>query len=146
MALLFPESYIESTTERIRLYRVLDEIPDEGELQKFAEDLSDRFGSVPYQTAELLDMVRLRWIAMDLGIEKIRMKSQKLAVFFISNQDSPYYQSNAFTKILQYVQTHQRECQMIERNGKLTLSFGGISTVKLALDKLSPILNLGNEL
>jgi len=145
LALLFPESYIESTTERIRLYRVLDEIPDEGGLQKFTYDLSDRFGSIPYPTAELLDMVRLRWIAMDLGIEKIRMKSQKLVVFFISDQDSPFYQSNAFTKVLQHVQAHQRECQMVEKNGKLTLSFGRISTVKLALDKLSGILDPANK-
>jgi len=140
LALLFPESYIESTTERIKLYRELDEIPEETELQSFTDHLIDRFGPLPKQTEELLDMVRLRWLAMDLGIERIMMKNEKLVLYFISNQDSPFYQSQSFGKVLDYIQKNPRTCEMRERNGKLTLSFARFQTVNAALKKLSEII------
>ncbi len=141
LALLFPESYIESTTERIRLYRVLDDIPDEDELQKFSGHLIDRFGPIPPQTEELMNMVRLRWMAMNMGIERIMMKNGKLVVYFMSNQEAPFYQSPVFGHILQYIQQNPRKCEMREKNGKLALSFGQTHTVKDALNKFGSILN-----
>ncbi len=140
LALLFPESYIESTIERVKLYRELDNILNEDKLQQFIIGLIDRFGAIPSQTEELLDMVRLRWTAMDLGIERIMMKSQKLVVSFISNQDSPFFETAVFGRILQYVQQNQRSCEMKEKNGKLTLNFGRIGTVRQALSILEKII------
>ncbi len=139
MALLFPESYIESTTERIKLYRELDEISNEEDLERFTDRLADRFGTPPPQTVELLDMVRLRWLAMSLGIDRIMMKNGKFILYFICSQDSPFFQSEAFSRVLDYVQKNQRTCEMREKNGKLTLSFGRIQTVKDALNKLGNI-------
>jgi len=133
LELLFPESYVESTSERIRLYRELDEIRDEAGLEDFARRLSDRFGEIPMQSLELLEVVRLRWIAMSLGVERIMLKNEKMVLYFVSNPESGYYQSPAFTRVLDYVQKHPRTCSMKENNGKLTLTFTGIGSMKKAV-------------
>ena len=139
LAVLLPDSYIESTSERIKIYRELDEIKEEAHLQLFTQKLNDRFGPLPEQTEELLNIVRLRWAAMRLGIERIMMKNQKLVLYFISNMDSPFFNSPAFSQVLNYVQNNPRRCQMREKNGKLTLSFERIPSVKQALSKIISI-------
>ncbi|MBT3747565.1 MAG: transcription-repair coupling factor [Bacteroidetes bacterium] len=140
LAVLFPESYIESTSERIRLYRELDEISDEDALQIYTEHLQDRFGELPVQTEELLDMIRLRWLAMRLGVERIMMKNQRMVMYFIANQESAFFNSPIFVQILNFVQTHPRHCQMREKNGKLTLSFEKVASVRVGLEKLGKVL------
>jgi len=139
LAVLFPESFIESTSERIRLYRELDDIKDEEGLQIFSDKLEDRFGTFPSQTHELINVVRLRWLAMSLGVERIMMKNQRMVLYFVSNQNSPFFSSPVFVKILDYVQKHPRHCQMREKNGKLTLSFGKIESVGEAILRLEAI-------
>jgi len=139
LAVLFPESYVESTSERIRLYRELDEIKDEDSLQIFSDKLEDRFGPFPSQTQELINVVRLRWQAMSLGVERIMMKNQRMVLYFVSNQESPFFSSPTFVKILEYVQKHPRHCQMREKNGKLTLSFGKIGSVEEAISRLGAV-------
>ena len=136
LSLILPGNYIESASERISLYNELDNVTDEEGLEQFTRNLTDRFGTLPPETRELLDMVRLRREAMKMGIEKVMMKNGKLVFFFISDQESPYYQSPVFGRILEFVQAHSRKCQMRERNEKLTLSFSGISTVSKALQIL----------
>ena len=132
MELLFPESYIESTSERVRMYRELDEINDENTLQRFAAQLKDRFGEMPDQSVELLEVVRLRWLAMGLGIERIMLKSDKMVLYFVSDPESSYYQSAIFAKVLEFVQKHPRRCRMKEANNKLTLAFEQVTTVEKA--------------
>ena len=102
--------------------------------------LKDRFGKVPNQTIELMNVVRLRWHAIDLGIEKLILKNKKMIAYFISNQESPYYQSALFSKILGFIQQNPKGIKMKELNKKLTLSFENISSVKNAIEKVQRIL------
>ncbi len=139
LEVLFPESYIESTRERVRLYRELDETLNEQALESFANQLIDRFGPMPSQSVDLLNVVRLRWIAQELGIERIQLKNSRMVCYFVSNQNSPYYQSEEFSRVLQYVQKNPRSCYMKEASGKLTLSFEGIREVKKSLEILTRI-------
>jgi len=121
LELLFPESYIQNIAERVKLYRELDNIEKPEQLATFAEQLRDRFGALPPQSAELLQVVRLRWLSMGLGIEKVMLKNGALICHFVSNQQSPFYSSPVFQKVLGFVQRQHRHCQMKESGGKLSL-------------------------
>jgi transcription-repair coupling factor (superfamily II helicase) len=141
MELLFPDSYIPGTAERMMLYRELDNQENESQLQKFEASLTDRFGKLPAASSDLLNVVRLRWAAMNLGVERIVLKNQKMICYFPSDQRSPYYQSDAFGKVLRYVQTHPRKCRMKEE-GKLTLTFEAILLIGEAVGLLKDIDSL----
>lgn len=142
LELLFPDSFIPGSAERMLLYRELDNLENESQLQKFEAGLVDRFGKLPAESAELLGVVRLRWIALTLGIEKIVLKTQLMICYFPADPQSPYFQSPAFGKILKYVQTHPQKCRMKEE-GKLTLTFSDILSVSEAVDKLKEIETAG---
>lgn len=131
LELLFPPSYIPGNAERMMLYRELDNLENEEQLRKYESGLIDRFGKLPPESQELLNIVRLRWMAIESGIEKIILKNQKMICYFPSDQKSPYYQSEAFSKVLLYVQKHPRKCRMKEE-GKLTLTFDNILSVSEA--------------
>lgn len=131
LELLFPASYIPGNAERMMLYRELDNLENEEQLRKYESGLIDRFGKLPPESEELLNVVRLRWMAIDSGIDKIILKNQKMICYFPSDQKSPYYQSEAFNKVLLYVQKHPRKCRMKEE-GKLTLTFDNILSVSEA--------------
>ncbi|WP_431157450.1 transcription-repair coupling factor [Winogradskyella poriferorum] len=141
--LLFPDDYVNNITERLNLYTKLNEIKTEEDLQKFESEIVDRFGEVPIQVSGLFDSVRLKWIAVKIGVEKLIMKQGKLIGYFIQDQQSSFYQSDAFTKVLQFVQRNTGKCKMKEkktRNGlRLLLSFENITSVKQALETLSKI-------
>ncbi len=139
MELLFPEGYVQSISERMLLYRELDSMESEENLQQFEASLLDRFGKLPAPSIELLEVVRLRWVAISLGIERIILKNRKMSCYFISDQQSPFYQSEAFTKVLSFVQHNPGKCKMKEKNGKLSLSFEPIGTIKKAKDTLAAI-------
>ncbi|RKD92855.1 transcription-repair coupling factor [Mangrovibacterium diazotrophicum] len=139
MELLFPDAYIQSISERMLLYRELDSMETEENLQQFEISLTDRFGKLPAPSVELLEVVRLRWVAINLGIERIILKNKKMICYFISDQQSPYYQSEAFTRVLSYVQHNPNKCRMKEKLNKLSLSFENISTVAKAKTVLSEI-------
>ena len=132
MELLFPDQYIQSVSERMLLYRELDNLETEATLHQFELGLVDRFGKLPPESMELIEVVRLRWLAIGLGIERIILKNKKMTCYFISDQRSPYYQSPAFTKILQYVQKNPGKCRMKEKQDKLSLSLENIKTVVAA--------------
>ena len=142
--LLFPDDYVNSITERLNLYTTLNNLKTEDELTTFENQLIDRFGELPTQVVDLLNSVRIKWIATKIGVEKVIMKKGKLIGYFINDQKSGFYQSNYFTKVLQYVQTHPQTCKMKEkqtRNGlRLLLTFDNIKTVEKALQVLKPIL------
>ncbi len=140
--LLFPDDYVNNITERLNLYTKLNELKTEAELQKFEKELLDRFGEMPKEAKDLLNSVRIKWIAISMGLERLVMKQKKMVGYFVADQQSAFYQSDAFTKVLQYVQTHPQKVTMKEkqtRNGlRLLLTFEGISSVDKALRALEP--------
>jgi transcription-repair coupling factor (superfamily II helicase) len=115
----FPEDYISNIPERMQLYRELDNLNEEEELLTFENNLIDRFGPIPQKAKILFDIVRIRRTAKKLGIEKIVFKSNKLYLYFISNQDSYFYNSPQFGKILEWLQNNPAVAEMKEGKGKL---------------------------
>lgn len=140
--LLYPDDYINNITERLNLYTQLNEVQDEEGLQKYEAELVDRFGELPSQVVDLLNSVRIKWIANTIGLEKVVLKKGKFLGYFIADQQSDFYQSPAFTQVLHYVQSNPRSCQLKEkqtRNGlRLLLVFDGINSVEKALGALEP--------
>ncbi len=136
-----PDEYVSNVSERIRLYRILDSIEEEKELIKFETDLIDRFGPIPYPTKDLLQIVRLRWIAEKLGFEKLIIKNNRLIAYFISDKDSSYFRSDTFVKILNFVQKKPTNFRMKEGNNKLTISIDEINHIEKAILILNKILD-----
>jgi transcription-repair coupling factor (superfamily II helicase) len=141
--LLFPDDYVNNITERLNLYTQLNLIKTEKELQKFESEIIDRFGELPKQVIDLFNSVRIKWIATKAGLEKVVMKHGKLIGYFITDQQSAFYQSNGFTKVLKFVQSHPTSCKMKEKQTRkglrLLLTFDNIKSIKQALAVLSPI-------
>ena len=140
LEVLLPDEYVSSTTERLSLYKELDSIEKEEDLVIFQERLTDRFGPVPHEAIELMNALRLRWLARDMGLEKLVIKQSAMLGFFILNPDSPYYQSAAFTSVLQYLQSHPTAFKMRQNNERLHISFKNINSISTALAVLRPIL------
>ena len=144
--LLFPDDYINNITERLNLYTELNQVSDEEGLQKFETELVDRFGELPTQAEDLLNSVRIKWIANSIGLEKIVMKKGKMIGYFIADQQSDFYQSSAFTAVLQFVQTHAKLAKLKEkqtRNGlRLLLVFEHINSIDKAYKSIQPFDSL----
>lgn len=132
LELMFPASYIPSPAERINQYRELDNVTNKEELMAFEERLSDRFGAIPDAANQLIEIISLRWMAMDLGFEKIVLKSGKMLAYFVADQQSDFYASNGFRQILQYIQQHSTIGKVSERNNKLSVIFPKVSSVNKA--------------
>ena len=137
LEILIPDSYISNITERLNLYKELDGIEDEQGLESFRLKLVDRFGPVPVQALSLFATIRLRWLARRLGFEKLVLRNHKLVAYFISNPDSPYYQSEQFTSILNYLKDNPSWSSLKEEKDKLVLHFKGINSIDEAFGKLS---------
>ncbi len=140
MEILLPTEYVYSTTERISLYNQLDNIQDEEKLQEFTNALIDRFGPLPRQAADLINTIRLRWIAREIGFEKLILRNKTLIGYFISQPDSPYFQSKDFEKVLRFLQANERSSRIKEQNNKLMLYLNNVRTVNAALDRLNQLL------
>jgi len=108
-------------------------------LGRFEVGLRDRFGPIPTQVIELIDTIRLRWLGMDIGLERVVLKNGKMVGYFIQNKNSAYYQSEPFTKVLKYIQANSGASKMKEANNKLTLTFEKVTSVKEAIGKLTPV-------
>jgi transcription-repair coupling factor (superfamily II helicase) len=134
-----PADYINASAERIKLYSELDNIPDEEKLEAFAEKLIDRFGPIPKQANALFNAVRLRWLARDLGFEKLVLRNKMLTAYFVSDQESAYFQSKTFSSFLKFVQANPTSCRMKETGNKLIIQFKNISHVLSALELLRNI-------
>lgn len=139
LEILFPEDYVESISERIKLYRELDNIETEEDIEKFESQLIDRFGALPEASIDLLNVVRLRWLAIDLGIEKLILKNSKLVLYFISDQQSAFYQSAQFGKVLKFLQLQIVACKMKEAKNKLSLRFDKVPNIRAASEILKQI-------
>ena len=137
----FPASYIPSDSERILLYRELDTMEDERDIEQFRIKLQDRFGQIPEKGEELIRIVRLRRIARKLGIEKIVLKTGKMLIFLVSQPDSAYYQSKAFDKLIRFTQKNYKRTQLSEKNNRRSLTVQDIDTVNKAVTVLEDIQN-----
>ena len=141
MEILIPDHYVNSISERLQLYKDLNIIENEDKLIIFVEQITDRFGKIPPEVEKLLHTIRLRWIAKDLGFEKIILKANKMIAYFVANPNSAFFQSEQFGLILKFIQLNPKACQMKEKNNKLSLIFEKISTVEMALIQLKMITN-----
>jgi transcription-repair coupling factor (superfamily II helicase) len=139
LEIMMPDSYVTNITERLSLYKELDGLNAEEDLLQFQEKLIDRFGPVPQQTQELLNTIRLRRMARSLGFEKISLRNGLMTATFITNKESPFYQSNIFSTVLQFIQVYQKTCRMKEVNEKLSLTFRDVDSVSKAIQALVPL-------
>jgi len=141
--ILFPDDYINSITERLALYNKLGTLQKEEELLVFEAEIIDRFGEIPTEVCDLLDSVRIKWLAKELGLEKIILKQKRMLGYFVANQQSDFYQTQAFSKMLQYVKNNCKSCVMKEKETKnglrLLITFIRIDSVKTALHILNKI-------
>ncbi len=140
LELLFPNEYIPTSSERMLVYRELDSLETDEEVAKFRTRLTDRFGPVPPMGEELLRVVPLRRIGKQLGIEKILLKGGQMALYFVSNLESPYYDSAAFGRVMNYTAMTPYECRFRELSGKRSLLIKGIDSVETALSVLSAMM------
>ena len=141
--ILFPDDYINNITERLNLYNELSQIKDESTLQQFEQKLIDRFGALPKPAIALLNSVRIKWKATAIGLEKVVIKQGKMVGYFISDQQSNFYQTSRFMKVLQFVQQNGNLCKMKEKETKnglrLLLTFENVKSINKALELLEGI-------
>jgi len=139
LEMLIPDSYINTVSERLVLYSELNSCKDEEELAAFKTKLEDRFGDIPKQVKELFNAMRLKWLATSLGMERIIAKKGKMSCYFIQNQDSAFYQTEVFGKIIQYVQEHPKHAQLKQTPKYLILNFVDVKSMQQAKERLSEI-------
>jgi len=139
LELYFPDLYVPNDSERMLLYRELDSLEEDAQVEAYRKRLIDRFGPVPQQGEELMRVVQLRRRGRRLGCEKIMLMQHTMRLFFVSRADSPYYQSDAFGRIIEYATTHVRTCQLREKNGRRSLLVSDVNSVGEALKILHDI-------
>ena len=136
LEVLIPDDYVTSISERLQLYKELNELSKEEELDKFRERLIDRFGPIPIATQELIQTITLRRMAKDFGIEKLILKQNKMVCNFVANQNNPFYQSPNFMKLIQYAQDHPRSAHLRETTERLSLVCENVNSIRSAIEKL----------
>ena len=135
----FPDQWVPTDSERMLLYRELDNLKNDDELARYRQRLIDRFGEIPKVANELMNVVPLRRKAKQLGCERLMLKMGRMTMFFVSNPNSPYYQSQAFDSILNYIASNPRRCNIRENNGKRSLVVNDVKTVEDAIVVLEEI-------
>ena len=140
LEIMFPDEYISNISERIRLYKELNEIDSDEALILFENKLIDRFGNIPPMAEALLDIVRIKWIAVKIGIEKILLKNNLLIANFVSDHNSQFYSSALFVSIMNYVNGKQRQMNIKQKASKLSLTITDVKSVKTAIQILNEIL------
>ena len=145
IAVCFPTDYIENISERITLYRELDSLRSEEQLLEYRKRLIDRFGPLPEQANELLDVVRLRWLCCRLGVEKILLKGERMTLYFVQHKDA-YWQSEQFGNMVQYAETRPERCSLQEekdkkgyKTGRRYISITNVKTIAGAINLLTKI-------
>ena len=142
LTLMFPSNYVPQENERISLYRELDNMESERDVEDFEERLKDRFGEIPSIGKELIRIVPLRRIARRLGIEKIALMKGQMYTYFVGDENKAYYQSRAFGRMLNYLQLNPLRCKLREKNGRRSMLIADVTTVLQALDILRTITSL----
>ncbi len=144
LEMYFPDQYVPSDSERMLLYRELDGLQTDEQLEAYRTRMVDRFGPVPHVAEELMKVVPLRRYGKNLGCEKIMLKQNRMTLYFVSNPNSPFYQSTTFDDILNFVGQHPRRCNFREINGKRSMVFSDITTVDEAVKLLQSITDKTN--
>ena len=142
LELLFPNEYIPSSSERMLLYRELDKLELDKDVEAFRARLLDRFGKIPPEGEELIRIVPLRRMAKRMGIEKVFLKAGRMTLYFVSNLESPYYQSEAFGKVINYMAQNPRECNLREQNGKRSMVIKNVTNVQTAVRIMQEIVSM----
>ena len=140
LELLLPANYVTGSSERMLLYRELDNLTLDKDVEAFRSRLIDRFGPVPSETEELLRIVPLRRVAARLGVEKIFLKGGRMTLYLVHNLESPYYQSQAFGRLIAYMMKYTRRCDLREQAGKRSMIVKDVATVEEALAVLKEML------
>ena len=141
LEMYFPDNYVPGSSERMLLYRELDNIVSDSELEAYQKRLEDRFGKIPREGMELMQVVPLRQLGKQLGCEKIILKQGNMQMRFVSNTDSPFYRSAAFSKVLRFVNNHLRRCRLNEAYGRNSLNISRVETVGEAVFLLREMIN-----
>lgn len=139
LEMYFPDNYVPGSSERMLLYRELDNIERDEELEAYRQRLIDRFGPVPRQGEELMLVVPLRRVGRRLGCEKIILRQGRMQMQFVSNTQSAFYQSAAFERVINYIGYHPRRCNLKEKNGKRSMVVSQVASVKEAVEILKDI-------
>ncbi len=140
LEILIPESYVSNISERLSLYSELDNLKSIQDLEAFTGSIKDRFGSIPIPALNLIESVKVRWLAEKLGFEKVLIKNSILKCYLSDKKKEQYFQSKTFGKILQYVQMHPGRCNMKENNNKLIISVKNVDSVDVAFNVLEGML------
>jgi len=142
LEMYFPDNYVPGSSERMLLYRELDNIERDDELEAYRKRLEDRFGKIPHEGEELMLVVPLRQLGKKLGCERIFLKQGMMKMQFVSNLSSPFYRSHTFSKVFQYAASHPAKCRLRELNGKNLMQVAGVRTVGEGVAMLREIINL----
>ena len=135
-----PDDYVNSVAERLSLYQQMDNVKNEEELTVFVQQLEDRFGPIPKPVEELILSFKLRWLAQEIGVEKLVLKSYKMIGYFIANPQSKYYESPVFTKVLDFMQKHPMEVKLSEKNDRLRIIYSDVLSLTDAFSRLDRVL------
>ncbi len=138
----FSESYVPSSSERMNLYRRLDNLTRPHQLETLRKELVDRFGPPPPEAEELLNIMPLKWTAARLGIVRLILKRQRMACYLVEGDDHPYYQSNAFLHVIHYATHHPHDCKLREEGSKRSLLITSVQTIAQALEILVEMRNI----
>ena len=144
LELMFPASYVPQESERITLYRELDNMETDDQVEAFEERMVDRFGKIPEMASELIRIVPLRRTARCLGIEKLVIRQTRMHLFLVGEENVAYYQSPAFGRLLHYVQQNPKRCGLSEKNGRRSIIISNIHSVSTALSVLRTITHLAS--
>ena len=136
MEVRIPDDYVNNVAERLSLYQALDNLKDKAALETFSTQLVDRFGPLPIAVKELLFSFELRWLAEELGMERLVIKSEKLVGYFISNPQSPFYETETFTLLLNKIMSIGKEYRLVQNNDKLRLVIEPVRHIKDAFEKM----------
>jgi len=137
--ILIPDEYVTNIAERYNLYTELSKLENETELEAFTQQLKDRFGPIPPQVHDLLNTIRMQWLGKAIGFEKLSLKKNVLRGYFISNQQSPYFETEAFSRVLQFVQTNPRRYNLKEVKNTLRLGIEGVGSIEEATEILNEL-------
>ncbi|MEY4604390.1 MAG: transcription-repair coupling factor [Bacteroidota bacterium] len=137
-----PDDYVNNVAERLSLYQEMDNLKNEEELNAFAEQLIDRFGPLPREVKELILSFRLRWVAEKMGLERLVIKSGKMVGYFIANPQSPFYETETFTQVLQHIQKNGSHCTLSEKNERLRIIFSQVKHIKDAFEQMQEIVGI----
>ena len=140
LEMYFPDQYVPNDSERMLLYRELDNVRNDEELEAYRRRLVDRFGPVPPCGEELMQVVPLRRLGKQLGCEKIMLKQGRMFLYFVTNPNSPYYQSETFGQVINYATTNVQRCNLREQNGKRSMVIANVPTVEVAVKVLNAIV------